>query len=1127
MSINARSVAVRYTASVGKLVSDLERAAKANDRLADATDRAATRTQKNAQRTSTANRQIATSSDDAARKSEKNADRMALGGAVVAAGLGLAIAKFAEFDAQMSAVGAATGKTGADLDQLRDAAVRAGADTQYSATEAAAGITELSKAGLDATEILGGGLTGALNLAAAGQLDVADAAETMATALAQFKLGGDRASHVADLLAAGAGKAQGSVSDMAQALKQGGLVADQTGLSIEETVAGLTAFANAGLIGSDSGTAFKSMLQRLTPTSDEAAGLIDELGISAYDAQGNFVGLEKYAGILKEGLKDLTPEQRNAAMATIFGSDAVRAASVLYKEGAEGIAKWTEETNQSGFAAEQAARLTDNLKGDVERLGGALDTALIQGGSGANNVMRTLTQTTEGLVEGLAGIPGPVMAGVAAFGAMALLGPKVGSLAKTVTGPLSEGIQRFRDEMKLQEALATTVGRGYDALGENAIGAGNKVSKASVRMGAAKAAIGGIKGAAGGLISALGGPWGIAMAGATVAVGLWAQKQADAAHAAQVLNSTVDQQTDKFTQASRESVLAAFADALAPEDLKRVQELGVNLGDVTAALLEGGPAAAAMKDKLKGMADERAGIFGSDDARLLEALMNQFDIQAAGADKVRASLELLRNEKNNQIIADSRQAGSAATAERNTADLGVAADGAAGSMQGGADAAGDMGGALNDMGGEAKDAKTELEGLMNFIDANFGSGERAIRANKRSFDADVRDATEAAKEAAKAGTKGYADPDAVKAQTRAREAANKAAKRLKEAKKGGKKDTIASAQEAVKSAAENLADANQRVKDTWHDATKAGEDYQAALEGIAADGQKSVEELIKQNKPIKDVNKAYDDTRDAMTKVLALRGIKGQAAQDEIDDIFATTGAMDDLRWRYANTQAQVATTIETPGLPEAKKGIEGYWTVIDGVPTFVKTTFSAYTADARSAIDVLKGEIAAMPKNHTTTFTIRRIQNEVKLEQNGITSAAGNIVRAYAAGGLDAPNRHVAEIATSGTRMWAEPETQGELYAPLANDWRRPRAKALVSQVVSRFGGDVTWHAAGSMSASAFGAPAAAGSGVTRGEVRTMLHEAAAVFASRMPRPIYSGQDARSAAISEQRKREWEIVNG
>jgi TP901 family phage tail tape measure protein len=122
---------------------------------------------------------------------------------------GYAIKSAADFDKAMSGVKAATHAGTQDIAALRQAALQAGKDTTYSATEAAGAVTELSKAGVSTADVLGGGLKGALSLAAAGQLNVGEAAETAAAAMTQFKLSGKDIPHIADLLAAGAGKAQG------------------------------------------------------------------------------------------------------------------------------------------------------------------------------------------------------------------------------------------------------------------------------------------------------------------------------------------------------------------------------------------------------------------------------------------------------------------------------------------------------------------------------------------------------------------------------------------------------------------------------------------------------------------------------------------------------------------------------------------------------------------------------------------------------------------------------------------------------------------------------------------------------------------------------------------------------
>lgn len=313
-------------------------------------------------------------------------------GLVAAAGLGAAVKKAADFDAAMSSVEAATGETAATMERLRQAALDAGAQTAFSATEAAAGIENLAKAGVSAEAIMGGALAGALDLAAAGEMEVADAAEAAAGAMAQFGLSGDQVPHIADLLAAAAGKAQGEVSDMVFALKQAGTVSAQTGLTLEETTGALAAMAEQSLLGSDAGTSFKTMLSALTPNSKKAADAMAEYNIHAFDAQGNFVGMTELAGQLEAGLGGLTNEQRAMALETIFGSDAVRAAAIVYDNGAEGIAKWTAAVDEQGFAAETAATRLDNLKGDLEALGGAFETALIGTGDGAQGPLRSLTQ---------------------------------------------------------------------------------------------------------------------------------------------------------------------------------------------------------------------------------------------------------------------------------------------------------------------------------------------------------------------------------------------------------------------------------------------------------------------------------------------------------------------------------------------------------------------------------------------------------------------------------------------------------------------------------------------------------------------------------------------------------------
>lgn len=460
--MSERSVIVRIKAEIGDFRKNMAEASRVTAEVG----KTATET---AGKSTTAFGQMVQSADKHEAAWSKSGGALLAFGATVAVGVGLAIKSYAEFDKAMSEVKAATHASAGDMELLREAAIRAGADTSYSAKEAADAITELSKASVSTKDILSGGLAGALSLAAAGGIEVSEAAELAATAMTQFKLKGDKIPHLADLLSAGAGKAQGSVQDLGAALNQSGLIAASTGLSIEETTGSLAAFASAGLLGSDAGTSFKTMLGALTPNSAAAASKMKELGISAYDAEGNFIGMSKFAGVLQNSMKDLTDEQRNASMEIIFGSDAVRAANVLYEQGAKGIADWTTKVNDAGYAASTAAIKQDNLAGDIEKVGGSLDSVFLKSGSGANEVLRSLAQGADALIDSIGQIPGPMLQaglGLAAVtGGAALVGG-----AFLTTFPKVLETKRAFDELSVSSPkLANGLGKVGKAAGLAAV----------------------------------------------------------------------------------------------------------------------------------------------------------------------------------------------------------------------------------------------------------------------------------------------------------------------------------------------------------------------------------------------------------------------------------------------------------------------------------------------------------------------------------------------------------------------------------------------------------------------------------------------------------------------------------
>jgi TP901 family phage tail tape measure protein len=403
--------------------------------------------------------------------SPKDLERIGKGalvmGGLIGAGFALAVHAAVGFDKQMSEVAAVSKATGDELGELRQAALDAGQATVFSASEAARAQAELAKAGVSVQDILDGGLTGALNLAAAGNLDLATAAEIAAQAMTTFKLEGGDVPRIADTLAAAANESAADVDDMALAMKQAGLVAAQLDLTVEDTAGALALFAQNGLRGSDAGTSLRTMLMRLVPQSKEQTAAMNELGLSFFDAQGDFIGLDAAAQHLQDRMAGLTQEQRLSYNTIIFGQDAIRASNILFEAGGQGVRDWTEAVSQSGYAAELAAQKNDNLAGDLEQLKGAIETALIEGGSKATDALRGVAQGITSVITGATEMPSALQVGF--LGATGLLG--VGTSAIGIYGTLKPKLDEVKKSLNEMGSAGQFVGRNIGAVGGIAAGA--------------------------------------------------------------------------------------------------------------------------------------------------------------------------------------------------------------------------------------------------------------------------------------------------------------------------------------------------------------------------------------------------------------------------------------------------------------------------------------------------------------------------------------------------------------------------------------------------------------------------------------------------------------------------------
>lgn len=530
-------------------------------------------------------RTVASGMENTGRKSALIASGMTAAGLAVAA-FGVAAVKMAaDFDQQMSTVQANTGATSAQLDQLRAAAIEAGASTVYSASDSADAINDLGKAGMSVTDILTGGLSGALNLAASDGMAVGDAAEYMANALSMFHLKGSQASQVADTLAAGAGKAVGNVSDFGEALNNCGAQANSFGMNVQETTGVLALFAQNGTIGAEAGTQLNSMLMKLAAPSTEAANTMKELGISTYDAQHHFVGMANFAGQLQKAEKGLTDEQRNQANATIFGSYAIKAANYLYEAGESGVNKWTKAVSESGYAAEQAAAKNNNLKGDLENLGGSMESLMISVGEGAQGPLRKMVQGLDTLVDAFSGLPSGaqqtlvVMASLAGvFGAVHKAAGNLNGSTSTMANNIGlaiDPIQRVKTALASAQTAFQMFKASSMSASEQMEAFGTSASKAQLKTA-------GFKAVGSSVMSLLGGPWGIALTVAGVALSAFISQQQKAKAASEQLESALESGSDVASE-----IAGAYQD-MSSGGVKLttwLDKAGISLTDMTSAAM--------------------------------------------------------------------------------------------------------------------------------------------------------------------------------------------------------------------------------------------------------------------------------------------------------------------------------------------------------------------------------------------------------------------------------------------------------------------------------------------------------------------------------------------------------------
>lgn len=290
--------------------------------------------------------------------------------------------KSMDFTAEISNIKALTGMQGAEIEAVRQRALDLGKSTKYSALEAAQGMTELLKAGVDTKSVLGEASQAALDLAAAGDLSLTEAAEVMSTAMNVF--GTKDATHVADLLAGAANASATDVHEMKYAFSQVAADAHGVGMSIDDVNVALATFAQYGQKGEKAGTGLRNMLNNLQPHTKPATetfskfNFLDSNGNSVfYTAEGKLKSMAEIADIMQKNLGKLNPAELDMALYDMFGVEGKGLAKVIMEQGAKAFIAMEKEMKKF-TASSVALEKLNNAKGDIEQLRGAFETFQIE-----------------------------------------------------------------------------------------------------------------------------------------------------------------------------------------------------------------------------------------------------------------------------------------------------------------------------------------------------------------------------------------------------------------------------------------------------------------------------------------------------------------------------------------------------------------------------------------------------------------------------------------------------------------------------------------------------------------------------------------------------------------------------
>ena len=264
------------------------------------------------------------------------------------------------FETQSNALEAATQANAEEMARMREQAKELGRTTAFSAGQAAEAQKLLGLAGLSVNEIIST-MPAVLALAAAGQLELGEAAAITTSIMAAFDLEAEESRRVADVLAAAASSAKTTVSDMGIAFRQAAPLAHQLGIPLEEVAAMLATLQNNGLRAEMAGTSVRNMMVRLKNPTSEVHDALKTLGVD-YERVDDLLN----QGRLADAVRLLADAGLDAGTAAkLFGAETVSAALIMASSTDDVDALTASLENAEGRAASMAATQMKGLPGVV------------------------------------------------------------------------------------------------------------------------------------------------------------------------------------------------------------------------------------------------------------------------------------------------------------------------------------------------------------------------------------------------------------------------------------------------------------------------------------------------------------------------------------------------------------------------------------------------------------------------------------------------------------------------------------------------------------------------------------------------------------------------------------------